>query len=674
MYTYQIIENWNSHLHKANPVANNKSDQLELFELSSEEAVNQNIGDPNVSGHTKLENSMKSFLQTIGVDVETVKGITDKNGNPISAIAKANMLNKVIQVVEGKAGINTLPEEASHFFVRLLRVNNHPLYESMRNEIGGYAVFEEVKEDYADVYDNNIEAIEEEAIGKLISKVLIANATDAEAPAKVSRAQRWFDKVIAFLRKLVGRPSENPYMSAAMSIMNQDLNNLNINLSLSDNFDNSDFYELADESVKPDVEKVADTLNEFEDTNERFSTKKKVPLEDLEGQAEFAKWMVSEGGLVERYWDSVLNKVVANRPTDRPGAVFVRRVGVEKAKEINANRDNEIKRTGGTALHSTMERLMQLAMYKHGNRASILKDSGVTEEIFKRLENSVKGIVKASREQQAKINPNGVFHIRTEQIVHDSDGKKGVTSQDTAGSIDLVVLYSDNSTDIYDYKFVTPKNDYVSGFGKGSKIILNPFGVKMDGYHMQLSTYKDILKRKYGISKVRKSRIVPFHVEYKAKKIDGIYRLTNEIVNIQTASENEFLKQIPVANELFGDAGIDKLIKKFSARRDKLNKERKKIKANPERYEQLTSEILALDSAVQNLRVGGGIGELFVAAAGKMQLLERKSGVEQEFLDDGSVNPDFMTWAELNDMIESFNLYSGVVGGHYKLIKRLKDI
>ena len=44
MYTYQIIENWNSHLHKANPVANNKSDQLELFELSSEEAVNQNIG------------------------------------------------------------------------------------------------------------------------------------------------------------------------------------------------------------------------------------------------------------------------------------------------------------------------------------------------------------------------------------------------------------------------------------------------------------------------------------------------------------------------------------------------------------------------------------------------------------------------------------------------------
>jgi hypothetical protein len=677
MYTYQVIENWNSALYKSDPVANNKTEQLDLFtdmlQIFPEEEIDSRIGRHNIPNHIKLEQSLQSFLQAIGVDVETVKGITDANGNPISAIAKANMLNRVIEVVEGKQGLDTLPEEAAHFFVRLLKVNNHPLYDSMKKEIRDYAVFEEVKEQYDEVYDSNVDALEEEAIGKLISKVLISQVTGEEIPEKVSRAKRWFDKVLAYLRKLVGRPSENPYKAAAMSIMNRDLNELKINTSLVDsNIGSTEFYALEDENVKLDVEKVADTLNEFENTNERFSTKKNVPLEDLEGQAEFAKWMVAEEGLVERYWDNVLNKVVANRATDRAGSIFVRRQGLEKAKEINSNRDNEIKRTGGTALHSTMERLMQLVMYKHGNRASILKDSGVSEEIFKRLEKSVKGIVKSSREQQAKIDPNGIFHIRPEQIVHDSDGKKGVTSQDTAGSIDLVVLYSDNSTDIYDYKFVTPKSDFVTGFGKGTKIVLNPFGIKMDGYHMQLSTYKDILKRKYGISKVRKSRIIPFHVEYKAKKIDGIYRLTNEIVNVQTASENEFLKQIPVANELFGDAGIDKLIKKFSARRNKLNKERKKLKANPERYEQLTSEITSLDSAVQNLRVGGGIGELFVAAAGKMQLLDRKSGVEQEFLDDGSINPDFMTWAELNDMTESFNLYSGIVGGITNLLRDLK--
>lgn len=676
MYTYEIIQNWKSELYKADPVNNNTNDQLELFQLSSEEAVSKNIGDSNLSGHTRLENSMKSFLQSIGVDIESVEGITDANGNPISAVAKADMLNKVVQVVENKAGIDTLPEEAAHFFVRLLRVNEHPLYNSLQSEIRDYEIFEEVRNEYDDVYDSNIDAIEEEAIGKLISKVLIAKAEGTEAPEKIARAQRWFDKVLAFLRKLIGKPSENPFTSAALSLMNRDKSSLQLSIQQNMNFDLkgglTNLYQTEDNNVRPDVERVSDTLNEFDDTNQRFSTKKKVPLENLEGQAEFAKWMVSENGLVERYWDSVNKKIVANRATDRPGAAFVRRVGRERAEEINANRDNEIKRTGGTALHSTMERLIQLQMNNHGDRASILRESGVNEEIFKRLEGSVRNILTASKQQQLKINPNGVFHIRPEQMVHDADGKKGVTSQDTAGSIDLVVLYSDNSVDVYDYKFVTPKNDFISGYGKGAKLILNPFGAKMDGYHMQLATYKDILTRKYGVSKIRKSRIVPFHVEYKAKKVDGVYRLTNEISNIQTANENEFLKQIPVANEMFGDAGIDRLITKFSARRNKLAKERRKIKADPERYEKLSSEIMSLDSAVQNLRVGGGIGELFLAAAGKMQLLNKKRGVEQEFLEDGSVNPDYMTWSELNDMTESFNLYSGIVSNMTNMLQDLK--
>ena len=105
-----------------------------------------------------------------------------------------------------------------------------------------------------------------------------------------------------------------------------------------------------------------------------------------------------------------------------------------------------------------------------------------------------------------------------------------------------------------------------------------------------------------------------------------------------------------------------RLIKRFRARRGKLNDKRKKIKNDPERYDLLTAEIESLDSAVQNLRVGGGIGELFYSAAGKMQVLSQKEGVDQEFLDDGSANPDFMGWEELNEMTEIFKLYSGIIG------------
>ena len=676
MYTYQVTENWNSELHRGDPIANNKTEQLDLFtdmfQISSSEETGQSKGNLNASGAVKLNNSMQAFLQEMGVDLQTVQGITDANGNPISAIAKADMLNRIVEVVEGKEGINTLPEEASHFFVRLLRVNNHPLYDSMKKEIRDYGVFQEVREEYDEVYDSNVDALEEEAIGKLISKVLIANETGEESPKKVSRAKRWFAKVLAYLRKLMGSPSSDPYKAAAMSIMNRDLNGLKLETELANsNLGSNEFYELEDENIKPDIEKVADTLNEFDNTNERFSEKKGVPLEDLQ-DSEFSRWMVDEGGLVERYWDNVLKKVVANRATDRPGAVFVKRVGIEKAREINTNRNNEIKRTGGTALHSTMERLMQLFMYKHGNRAAILKDSGLTEAMFKKLENSTKQIIEQSKIQQMKINPAGVFHIRTEQIVHSEEGKKGITSDDVAGSIDLVVLYSDNSADLYDYKFVTPTSDYVAGYGKGAKIVANPFGAKMEGYHMQLSTYKDIIKRNYGIQKTRKSRVIPIHVEYESKKIDGKFQLTNNIVNIQTAEDTALLAQIPLAGELYGDAGIDRLIKRFRARRGKLNDKRKKIKNDPERYDLLTAEIESLDSAVQNLRVGGGIGELFYSAAGKMQVLSQKEGVEQEFLDDGSVNPDFMGWEELNEMTEIFKLYSGIIGNITSMLTDLK--
>lgn len=675
MYTYQVTENWNSELHKTDPVANNKTDQLDLFtdmfQLTTDEVVNRDI-ELAEGRYVNLENSMQSFLQTIGVDVQTVQGITDANGNPISAIAKANMLNRIVEVVEGKAGVNTLPEEASHFFVRLLRVNNHPLYDSLKKEIRDYAVFQEVKEDYDEVYDSNVDALEEEAIGKLISKVIVSNITDAELPKKVSRAKRWFAKVLDYLRKLIGSPSRDPYKAAAMSIMNRNLNNLKLSMSLADsNLGSNNFYELEDENVKLDIDKVADTLNEFENTNERFSEKRAVPLEDLQ-DSEFSKWMVEDGGLVERYWDNVKKKVVANRATDRPGAVFVKRVGIEKAREINANRNNEIKRTGGTTLHSTMERLMQLFMYQHGDRPSILRDSGLTEAMFKKLENNTKQIIEQSKIQQMKINPAGVFHIRTEQVVHSEEGKKGITSDDVAGSIDLVVLYSDNSADIYDYKFITPSSDYVAGYGKGAKIVANPFGAKMEGYHMQLSTYKDILKRVYGVSKTRKSRVIPLHVEYESKKIDGKFQLTNKIVNIQTAEDNNLLAQIPLAGELYGDAGIDRLIKRFRSRRGKLNEKRKKIKNDPERYDVLTAEIESLDSAVQNLRVGGGIGELFYSAAGKMQILKQKEGVDQEFLDDGSVNPDYMSWEELNEMTEIFKLYSGIIGNITSMLADLK--
>ena len=126
-------------------------------------------------------------------EVNVVKEILDPNGKPLNALAKADLLNKVIEVVEGKAKVDTLPEEAAHFFVRMLKVKGSPLYDSMLNEIEDYAVYQDVLEEYGEVYDNNLDKIREEAIGKLVARVILAQHTDTEIPQKESRVKRWFD-------------------------------------------------------------------------------------------------------------------------------------------------------------------------------------------------------------------------------------------------------------------------------------------------------------------------------------------------------------------------------------------------------------------------------------------------------------------------------------------------
>ena len=184
---------------------------------------------------------------------------------------------------------------------------------------------------------------------------------------------------------------------------------------------------------------------------------------------------------------------------------------------------------------------------------------------------------------------NSVF---TEQIVYDPEGKKGIVYEDTAGTADLVVLYSDNSADIYDYKFISPSpsSSYIAGWGTTAKIISNPFGPKMDGYNMQISAYKDILLRKYGVDKIRKSRIIPVHVQYNQEQVQGKYQLTPTVALLEMDADSEFLKQIPVANELFGDKGIDKLYLNL------LHVEKLKAKegSHGEKWSKLNIEIISL--------------------------------------------------------------------------------
>src|SRR5690606_25798623 len=141
-----------------------KGVQTSLFQLTNEQKGKLD---------KELERKIKGFLSDIGVRISTVDRITDRYGRPIDAVAKADMLRMIIEVVEGRADMTTLPEEAAHFFVDMLEET--PEVQEMIDNIHLYDVYNEVKEEYKDLYKTERE-FRKEAVGKLIAKRIIDRA------------------------------------------------------------------------------------------------------------------------------------------------------------------------------------------------------------------------------------------------------------------------------------------------------------------------------------------------------------------------------------------------------------------------------------------------------------------------------------------------------------------
>ena len=96
----------------------------------------------------KLNSKIENFLREIGVPIKTVKTLRDRDGSPMGGIAVADMLRKVVEVVENKADITTLPEEAAHFFVEIIKETNPKLYNQMFNNITDYSIYQYVIDNY----------------------------------------------------------------------------------------------------------------------------------------------------------------------------------------------------------------------------------------------------------------------------------------------------------------------------------------------------------------------------------------------------------------------------------------------------------------------------------------------------------------------------------------------
>jgi broad specificity phosphatase PhoE len=174
-----------------------------------------------------LNKQLAAFVKALKGQIRNVSEIVI-NGKKYDAVAVTDIINKVIEVVEGKVGKDTLPEEVAHLFVEYLPEDSH-LLELMMNDIVTRPIYQEVLNEYGsnDLYLNedgtvNEDKIKKEAIGKMIAKAIV---NDFDSKKEKSLWTKFWDKLWSWISSLVNIFKESqegivsPYTEAAQDIL-----------------------------------------------------------------------------------------------------------------------------------------------------------------------------------------------------------------------------------------------------------------------------------------------------------------------------------------------------------------------------------------------------------------------------------------------------------------------
>lgn len=514
-----------------------------------------------------LDNKVKNFLASMGVSVESVDTIRDRQGNPLSAIAKADMLGKIIQVVEAKADVTTLPEEAAHFFVELLG-ENHPLFQQMLTQITSYDLYKDVVAEYKNnsMYRNadgtvNFTKLKKEAMGKLIAQYIINNETGTDTVEKIGKVKSWFEKLMAFISKLFMQAPkqdgviENPFQTSAAKIVNNDTTGLS-----ADNLGSDEYLQISNS-----YDKLQNDQN-------------RIQLDDS----------IDPATGVKKHIYTIDGKPIVNKDGSSRSVSSVKVTPWYKKMFPTDNRDeltkklNDLQAEWGTDIHEDIQNIVE----RHIDKNGLLRSTPLpatkklnNPAVYKTLEDYVSTLLKS-------YEPGTKFMAEVKIY----DPKANIP-----GSIDLVAFLPDGSVDIYDWK-----SQIIGKTQTDAKWFKEP------AYRIQLSEYQRILTDQYGITKFNKVRAIPIATDIKYVKTAGQY-VPMGIQSVELGDidpkkipENKsYLIPIVAQYESTGDESLDALIVKLNAIYDKvLNTSVKDEEITRKRF-----ELNKIKKAIRDLQV-----------------------------------------------------------------------
>lgn len=158
---------------------------------------------------------------------------------------------------------------------------------------------------------------------------------------------------------------------------------------------------------------------------------------------------------------------------------------------------------------------------------------------FKLLEQVSRELIEDINDLQKSIDPEGKANFFNEIVIYDEH-------KNMAGTVDLLVVFSDGSASIYDFKTFSQKTP-----GR-------PYASRIGDWDVQLSNYRNMLKHNYGINKFRHTRVIPFRTDYSGKNAQGewVKQMADgfKLLSAKTKANNlTYLDHIPFAEKTDDD-------------------------------------------------------------------------------------------------------------------------
>ena len=610
-----------------------------LAEVSPEERVEEN-NRRVAEAYDKLNSSMVSMLTQMGVTVNVTRNITDSEGNLLEGVAVADLANKAVTIADG-GNEAELTEEVVHFYVNALKDLGNPLYKAIRGRVTDMPEYAQTAALYSAIEDYSEEDIIDEAITKVI-----VNRIGEEGIQ--DRETRWWKRAWQDIKKIFNLG--DPYLNAAYALFNEDI------AKYKDVVAQTKSTSLFRSLGAPRTREL--TVQQLVDTHSKLKLDEQVTEDMIKGRIRRPELFFDADGMIVRYrreTEDGRSEVVSHRVTDAATVNTFKNTPIDEIEQIRSKPKSVKSREAGTALHATGQKLMELFASKmdgvnlvdlldEGNtprtvssRAEILKESGLTEPMFQKFEAHVKSLLDDIVKVQKEINGSESVDLMTEVRLFDP-------TTDTAGTVDILFLFSDNTAAIYDYKFMSPSTESaIVELEKGApKLVALPYTEKkLENFDSQIAFYSKVLRDQYGVADIKRSRIIPAHIDFKWVK-----GTPNEISTFNIGEEdNAFLRHRAVTEELSDYEDVNRKLQDIYKRIEKLK---------GKRGSKAISERMFLQETAQELLMQGNFANVLLTINDTVDTINKNIDINDK------TNINYITFNELMHYKDVLSIFQDI--------------